>query len=237
MTDNLLRKGTELNQDLHPSAFFSWEKFDHKKIFENSHFVWEALLQLKKYLDARLSENPSLEIPEGVYAENPSLIFIGKGTRIEKGAYLKGPCWIGENCEIRQGAYVREYVLTGNQCLIGHSTEIKHSILLDGAKAPHFNYVGDSILGSDVNLGAGVKCANFRLDHAPIAIKIKNERIETGLKKMGAVLGDGVQLGCNSVTNPGTILGRGVCYPPCSNIKGYIPHNMTLQIPQGELCL
>ena len=117
---------------------------------------------------------------------------------MEPGAYIEGPCVIGKACQIRHSAYVRPYVVTGDRCIIGHSSEVKHSILLDGAQAPHFNYVGDSILGNGVNLGAGVICANFRLDHREVIVEIEGNRHETGLRKFGAIVGrrlsDWVQL-------------------------------------------
>jgi bifunctional N-acetylglucosamine-1-phosphate-uridyltransferase/glucosamine-1-phosphate-acetyltransferase GlmU-like protein len=120
---------------------------------------------------------------------------------------------------VRHGDYVRPYVLTGKRCVIGHSTEVKHSILLDGAQAPHFNYVGDSILGKGVNLGAGVICANFRLDHGEVIVEVEGKRFKTGLRKFGAILGDLSQIGCNSVLNPGVLLRKRTFSRACSSIQ------------------
>jgi NDP-sugar pyrophosphorylase family protein len=150
------------------------------------------------------------------------MIFLGKGVKVEKGAYIQGPCWIGDGTVIRSGAYVREYVLTGENCVIGHGTEVKHSIFLDRACAAHFNYVGDSILGNDVNLGAGAKCANLRFDHQMIRIRFEKNKIDTGLKKMGAILGDHAQLGCNAVSNPGTLFLPKTTCAPCMNVGGVL---------------
>ncbi|MEJ2689800.1 MAG: hypothetical protein P8130_07595 [Deltaproteobacteria bacterium] len=136
-------------------------------------------------------------------------IRLGRGVLIESGALLKGPAVIGDHTEIRQGAYIRGYCLTGARCVIGHTTEVKHAILLDDAKAGHFAYLGDSILGNRVNLGAGTKLANLRFHGDEVRIRTQDDLVETGLRKFGAIMGDDVQTGCNSVTNPGTLLGKG----------------------------
>ena len=136
-------------------------------------------------------------------------IHIGQGVLIEPGALIKGPCFIGDYTEIRQGAYLRGYCLIGRRCVVGHATEVKHSIFLDDAKAGHFAYLGDSILGRNVNLGAGTKCANLRFLPGNVLINAEKDRIDSGLRKLGAILGDEVQTGCNSVTSPGTLLGPG----------------------------
>ncbi len=145
---------------------------------------------------------------------------IGSGAIIEPGALLKGPVIIGENTEIRQGAYLRGDCLIGADCVVGHTTEVKHSIFLDGAKAGHFAYIGDSILGNQVNLGAGTKLANLKF--GPGSVKIRSDSgqsLDTGRRKIGAILGDRVQTGCNSVTNPGVILGQGSLVCPNATVK------------------
>lgn len=208
-------------KDFSAQNFFSLEGFCHKELFSKVEFVWQALLDLEEYLKKQKLGKIEGKIPEGVYLENTSLISIGKGTIIEPGVYIKGPCIIGENCFIGHGAYIRPNVITGNHCTIGHACEVKHSIFLDHVEVPHFNYVGDSILGNKVHLGAGVKCANLRLDQAPVTFFFEGKKVETGLKKLGAVIGDGSQVGCNAVTSPGTFLGKNsICYP-CTHIKGY----------------
>jgi len=210
-------------QELSTNQFFSLEAYLHREIFEGCTFVWEALHNLTAYLKEQELGKIEVEIPPTAYLINRELISIGEGTVIEPGAYIEGPVIIGPYNQIRHGAYIRGNVITGEKCIIGHSTEIKHSILLNGASAAHFNYVGDSILGNDVNLGAGVKLANYRLDHKEVSILFQGQKILTGLKKMGAIIGDGAQLGCNSVTNPGTLIGpKAFCYP-CVNIKGIVP--------------
>lgn len=212
-----------------PTLFFSLDLFPHQALWKKGNFVWEALKNLKDYLFSQELGKIESPIPSSAYLVHPELITIGEGCIIEPGAYLSGPCIIGPGSQVRHGAYIRGNVITGKNCVIGHDTEIKHSILLDQASAAHFNYVGDSILGNGVNLGAGVKCANFRLDRESIAVAFQGEKIETELKKMGAILGDGVQLGCNCVTNPGTLLGKGVICHPCLNIGGYVAANSKIR--------
>jgi bifunctional N-acetylglucosamine-1-phosphate-uridyltransferase/glucosamine-1-phosphate-acetyltransferase GlmU-like protein len=147
-------------------------------------------------------------------------ICVGEGTVVEPGALIKGPTIIGNNTEVRQDAYVRGNCLIGNGCVVGHTTEVKTSIMLDGAKAGHFAYIGDSILGNDVNLGAGTKLANLKIVDVEMKLKIEGRTYETGLKKLGAILGDRVETGCNSVTSPGTLLGKASLIYPCVNVPG-----------------
>jgi NDP-sugar pyrophosphorylase family protein len=201
--------------------FFDLTDFAHAALFDKCQYPWEALSHLSAYLKAERLGKIEVEVPDGVFLVHPSTISIGPGTIIEPGAYIHGPCLIGANCTIRHGAYIRGDVLCGNGCIIGHSTEIKHSIMLNGAMAPHFNYVGDSILGNRVNLGAGVICANLRLDRAPVKIRSGDHVIPTNLKKLGAIIGDNAQVGCNCVLNPGTLLGKNSLFLPCQNISGY----------------
>jgi len=140
-----------------------------------------------------------------IYDEN---VYIGEGSLIESGALIKGPTIIGNNVEIRQGAYIRGNCIIGDNCVVGHATEIKNSIMLNGAKAAHFAYVGDSILGNNVNLGAGTRLANIYLRNIKILIMTKQKKYRTDLNKLGAIIGDGTQTGCNCVCNPGTLVGK-----------------------------
>jgi ADP-glucose pyrophosphorylase len=149
-------------------------------------------------------------------------IALGKGVLIETGAMIKSPAIIGDMSEVRQGAYLRGYCLAGKRCVLGHTTEIKHSIFLNDAKAGHFAYVGDSILGNDVNLGAGTKLANLRFLPGNITVFSEGEQIDTSRRKLGAILGDGCQTGCNSVTSPGTLMAQGaVLMPNTTSKSGY----------------
>lgn len=204
------------------TPYISLETFDHPSLWKENQPIWSALNELKFYL-TKMQHKIEIDLPEGVFLKNSEMISIGKGTVIEPGVMIQGPCIIGKNCEIRHGAYIRECVILGDGCRIGHAAEIKHSILLNGAKATHFTYVGDSILGNFVNLGAGVKCANLRLDQAYISVLLETRKVDTGLKKFGAVVGDFSQIGCNSVLNPGTLVGKMSFSLPLVSMQGTYP--------------
>lgn len=206
---------------LQANRFFDLTQFQHLELFEGE-FVWDALRKIKTYLDQKQLGQIEVDVPSGAYLVNPERISIGKGTVIEPGAYIRGPCIIGERCSVRHGAYIRGDFIAGDDCVIGHASEVKTAIFLDGAHAAHFAYVGDTILGKHANLGAGTKCANLRLDGHEISVHFEGKCYETGLRKFGAIIGDGGQLGCNAVTNPGTLLGPGVFCLPCVNIGGVI---------------
>lgn len=203
-------------------TFFSLKRFAHKDLWAEGKPIWSPLLLLNQYLGEKKNCQIEIEIHKGIFLEGAESISIGKGTIIEPGVYIQGPCVIGKNCVIRHGAYIRGGVICGDGCQIGHSAEIKHSILLDGACATHFVYVGDSILGNGVNLGAGVKCANLRLDRREVGVMIEGKRVKTGLRKFGCVVGDRTQIGCNSVLNPGTLVGMECLAFPLSNLSGSI---------------
>lgn len=209
MKDSKILKGS-----MESLSLFCLDTCKHKDLFSNLEYPWEALEKLPIYLLEQSLGKIEINIASGVLLIDPDKISIGPGTIIEPGAYIQGPCVIGRDCQIRQGAYIRGNVLIADQCVIGHGSEIKHSIFFNKATAPHFNYVGDSILGNNVNLGAGVKCANYRLDHQCISVHWGQQKIKTRLKKLGACVGDNSQIGCNTVINPGTCIGKDViCYP------------------------
>ncbi|MBS0615225.1 MAG: UDP-N-acetylglucosamine diphosphorylase [Verrucomicrobia bacterium] len=212
-------------KDFSPMQFFSLEKFAHAVLFKGE-FVWQALQALLPYLEKQKLGKIESPIVDGVYLQNKETISIGTGCHIEPGAFIEGPCIIGPKTTIRHGAYIRGGVIVGSDAVIGHATEIKHSILLNGAKAPHLNYVGDSILGADVNLGAGAVLANFRADHAEIVI---HKKFSTGMNKLGAIIGDKTQLGCNAVTNPGTLIGPESFCLPCLSIGGVFPQKSQIR--------
>lgn len=160
-------------------------------------------------------------IMEDAYLADDNIV-IESGAVVYPGAYIAGPTYICAGAVVGQGAFVRGNVFLARDTLVGHCTEIKGSILLPRAKAPHFNYVGDSILGADVNLGAGVKTANLRFDNQPVLIKVDGRMVQTGLRKFGAAFANKTQAGCNSVTNPGTIILPGAFVRPCTNVHGII---------------
>lgn len=178
--------------------------------------------QLKVYQNETLLEGASVLMAGSVLTGDK--ISFGKGVLVESGAMIKSPTIIDDFCEIRQAAYIRGYCLAGKRCVLGHATEIKHSIFLDDAKAGHFAYLGDSILGNNANLGAGTKFANLKMVKGNVIIKHMGKHIDTGRRKFGAILGDYTQTGCNSVTNPGTIFGKkSLLMPNCTSRPGYHP--------------
>ncbi len=157
-------------------------------------------------------------------------IYIAPGAVLEPGAMVKGPTIIGEQTEVRQGAYVRGKCIVGARCVVGHTTEMKTSIMLNGAKAGHFAYIGDSILGNEVNLGAGTKLANLKIKDPMVRVMAHGAHIDTNLRKFGAMLGDHVEIGCNSVTNPGTVLGKSCLVFPLTSVRaGYYEPNSIIR--------
>lgn len=188
-------------------------------IFSGLRYPWEALVKLKTFILEYAGRLPD------DYDRIAEFVWVGKGTVIDRSVLIKGPAIIGRDCELRHSAFIRENVLVGDRAVIGNSTEIKNSILMTGAQAPHFNYVGDSILGHKAHIGAGVILSNLKSTGGTVRVKYNNESIETGLRKFGAILGDNVEVGCNSVLNPGTVIGKNsIVYPLCS-VRGVIPEN------------
>jgi len=206
-----------------PSTFFSLEEFQHAALFQQCTYIWDALPLIASYLNQMKLGKVQAQIPQTAFLIDPHLISIGEGTVVEPGAFIKGPCIIGRNCAIRHGAYIRGGLIAGDHCVIGHDTEIKNSVLLNHVHAAHFAYVGDSILGNRVNLGAGVKCANLKFDGSEVKIHYQGKKFPTKMRKFGAICGDDVRIGCNAVANPGTLIGKACdCYP-CINFGGAIP--------------
>ena len=142
---------------------------------------------------------------------------------VDKTSYIGGPCIIGENTQVRHCAFIRGGALIGKDCVVGNSTEIKNSVLFDSVQVPHYNYVGDSILGYKAHLGAGAVTSNVKSDRTLVTVKGGEFEIATGLKKLGAMLGDGVEVGCNSVLNPGTVVGKNTNIYPLSRVRGIVP--------------
>src|SRR5258707_9825485 len=176
-----------------PADYLNLEHTAHPKLFENQNYVWDALKQIASYLQFRLKPAILGDLMGKPFISNH--VFIGRGTVVEQGAVLKGPAWIGENCYIRSGCYVRENVIVGNGVVMGNSCEFKNCIIFDEAQVPHFSYVGDSILGYKVHLGAGVILSNVKLDRAGISVLAVDGMIATGLKKFGAIVGDRPEIG------------------------------------------
>lgn len=217
---------------LTPADFFDLNGYKHRSLLYDGRveYVWDVLKLLGEYLDQIIVPETQGQVMEGAYLVGDK-IFIGPGSVIEPGALIKGPTYIGANTQVRQGAYIRGNALVGDNCVVGHTTELKNAIFLNRAQAGHFAYVGDSILGNQVNLGAGTKLANVKLDHANVVVKVAERTYDTGLRKLGAILGDRVQTGCNSVTNPGTLLGPECMAYALSLLRGYYPASTLIKRP------
>ncbi|NOZ79551.1 MAG: hypothetical protein GXP48_10315 [Acidobacteria bacterium] len=222
-------------QDFSPGTFFSLEGWLHARIFAAGQPAWSALgAQLATYLDAWEDWSIQINLPEGVHILG-SRVHIAEGCHIEPGAVIIGPAIIGANAQIRTGAYVRQHVILGEGSLVGAHTEVKGAILFPGAKAPHQAYVGDSILGRDVNLGAGTILSNVKNVGREVTMRIGGEVIHTGLRKFGAILGDGVKTGCNTVLNPGVLLGPGsITYPNATLRGGFYPPRTIIKVRQTQ---
>lgn len=216
-------------QTFTPQTFFDLSLFAHKELFLEITHVWDALDKIPKYINSQALGVIQGDVSAAAHLIDPDLISIGVGSVVEPGAYIKGPCIIGDYCTVRHGAYLRGNVVAGDHCVLGHDTEVKNSIFLDHAKAAHFSYVGDSILGNHANLGAGVKLANLLFNRTAIKIDFQEGKVSTGRKKLGAILGDFAQIGCNSVTNPGTLMGKKSCLYPCLNVGGIILEGYTVR--------
>ncbi|MGE5549964.1 MAG: hypothetical protein ACM3ZC_05460 [Bacteroidota bacterium] len=222
--------------------YFDLDGTGLEELFRDLRYVWEALNRLETWLGQAPAASIEGEIMPGAWV-GPD-VSIGRGTIVEPGAYVQGPTVIGPDCHIRHGAYIRGQCLIGAGCIVGHATELKKVIMLPGASVPHLAYVGDSILGRRVNLGAGVKTANVKNDHSEVSVVVGGERIATGLRKFGAIIGDRTQIGCNCVSTPGTMIGpdclvyptvmlRG-CYQRGRIIKGRGPVEVAERVPVGE---
>lgn len=189
---------------------------------------------LQVFRQDKVVEGAAVILP-GAYLFDDKVI-IGPGTIIEPGALIKGPTVIGKNAEVRHGAYMRGNCLVGDKCVVGHTTEMKGSIMLTGAKAGHFAYVGDSILGNEANLGAGTKLANLKMISGSIAISVDRKRHDTGRRKLGAIIGDHTETGCNSVMSPGTLLGpSSIVYPGITAPGGLYPDKTIIAPAKGAL--
>ncbi len=205
----------------------------HSALFVTNEPAWGALTRIAGYL--RLNLQPAIHgdvHPRATVGEN---VFIGEGTIVEPGAYIKGPAWIGKNCVVRSGCYIRENVITGDGCVLGNSCEFKNCILFDECEVPHFSYVGDAILGHKAHLGAGVILSNVRLDRREVIVKHGTGRIPTGLLKFSAIIGDHAEIGCNSVISPGSIIGHHSIIHPLTSFSGVLPENTVWKVRQhGE---
>ena len=190
------------------------------EIFEGLNYPWEALPLIKDFI---LKLGPTLD--KEIYEEVKENVWIAKNATVFPTAYINGPCIIDENAEVRQCAFIRGNAIVGKNCVVGNSTELKNVILFNNVQVPHYNYVGDSVLGFKSHMGAGSITSNVKSDKTLVVVKSKEGNIETGLKKFGAMLADNVEVGCNSVLNPGTVVGKFSNIYPTSCVRGYVEAN------------
>ncbi len=232
---------------LRPEDFFDLEGFEFKGVFDNCEYVWEALSNVGRFALEHITSidgesNILGTVMRGAYVDDTDAVVIGEGTVVEPGAFIQGPAIIGKNCQIRHGAYIRGDVIIGSDCIVGHASELKNAIMFDNSQCPHLAYVGDSILGRGVNLGAGTKLSNLEVTsikdkvtgkRPSIIVKINGVAYDTGMSKLGAIIGDGTKTGCNVVTNPACLIGRNtLVYPNVSLRKGYHPPDRIIKLEQ-----
>lgn len=217
---------------LKPGDFLDLDKFKHADIFNGVEYAWDVLKRIDEYLKKNLKPSIAGKVMDGAVVERD--VYIGKGTVVEPGAMIKGPAVIGDNCEIRHGAYIRGGTIVGDEVIIGNSTELKMALLFDGVEVPHYNYVGDSVMGWKSHLGAGVKISNIRLTRDPISVAVAGRKYDTGLVKFGAVIGDRTEIGCNAVLNPGSLLGKNCIIYANVSWRGYLPPNSIVKLRQEQ---
>jgi len=197
-----------MNSRFAPEKFFDLSQILFAEIFDDVEYVWEVIPKILPYAKSKSNENKPL---------------IGKNTIIKNNVVFEGSCVIGDNCTIGPNSYFREGIIIGDNVRIGSSVEIKNSIIMNNSSVPHLNYVGDSIIGSNVLLGGGTLCANFRFDEKNITVKLNNKKYDTGLQKLGAIIGDYSKTAAGAVLNPGTLLEKQCIVFPQTKVFGYYP--------------
>ncbi len=210
------------------AALYTKEETIAKELFEGLTYPWEALPLIRDFI-IRLGRS----LPEDKYEQVKENVWIAKTATVFPSAYINGPAIIDEEAEIRQCAFIRGSAIVGKKAVVGNSTELKNVVLFNNVQVPHYNYVGDSILGYKAHMGAGSITSNVKSDKTLVVVKDGKEQIETGLKKFGAMLGDHVEVGCNSVLNPGSVIGRETNIYPTSCVRGVIPSHSIFKNPEN----
>lgn len=216
-------------QDTTIEALYTLEETIAREVFAGLTYPWEVLPKIKDFIVA-LGET----LPEEKYERREGNIWIARNAKVFPSAYIGGPAIIDEEAEIRHCAFIRGSAIVGKGAVVGNSTELKNVILFNKVQVPHYNYVGDSILGFKAHMGAGSITSNVKSDKTLVVVKAGGENFETGLKKFGAMLGDHVEVGCNSVLNPGTVIGRNTNIYPTSMVRGAVPAD-SIYKRQGEV--
>lgn len=194
--------------------FFNLENTNHKDIWQGLEYPWEVIPKIESFINGEKR--------------------IDETAKIEEGAIIKGPCIIGKNVEIRSGAYIRGNVIIGDNCVIGNSSELKNCFLFNNVQVPHFNYVGDSVLGYKAHLGAGAIISNLKISSSEIVVKTVEREYKTGLSKFGAIIGDNTEIGCNAVINPGSVIGQNCLIYPLTSFRGVLGNNLILKSRQQQ---
>ncbi len=207
-----------MNEKLMTKNLFDLSHTAAAPLLESTVYPWEALPKIKDFILAL-----GASLPEEEYEKRGEDIWIAKSAKVFDSAYLHGPLIIGPDTEVRHCAFLRGSALVGAGCVVGNSTELKNVIIFDNVQVPHYNYVGDSILGYRSHMGAGSITSNVKSDKTLVTVGADREKLQTGLKKFGAMLGDFVEVGCNSVLNPGTVVGRNTNIYPLSMVRGFVP--------------
>ncbi len=195
-------------------------------LFEGRTYPWEVLGDIKAFI---LALGPTL--PKDEYDEVSEGVWIARDAAVFPSAHIGAPCIIDHGAEVRHCAFIRGSAIVGKNCVVGNSVELKNALLFDGVQTPHYNYVGDSVLGYKSHMGAGSITSNVKSDKTLVVVKNGGERMETGLKKFGAILGDFVEVGCNSVLNPGCVIGRRSSVYPTSSVRGVVPQDSIFKAP------
>lgn len=202
------------------AELFNLSKTIAAPLLEKTEYPWEILGKIKEFV---VSLGESLD--KDIFNEIAPQVWVAKSAKIFPSAYIAAPCIIDENSEVRHCAFIRGGVIVGKNCVVGNSTEMKNCIIFDNVQIPHFNYVGDSVLGFKSHLGAGAVTSNVKSDKTLVTVMKDGERIETGLKKFGAMVGDFTEVGCNSVLCPGTVIGKNCTVYPLSRVRGFLKEN------------
>ena len=216
-------------RDTEIRALYSLEETIARDIFDGAVYPWEVLSKISDFI-VKLGNT----LPEEIYEKKGDNVWIAKSAHIYPSAYVGGPAIIDEEAEVRHCAFIRGSAIVGKGAVVGNSTELKNVILFNKVQVPHYNYVGDSILGFKAHMGAGSITSNVKSDKTLVVVRAGDETLETGLKKFGAMLGDNVEVGCNSVLNPGTVIGKQANVYPTSMVRGFIPA-YSIYKKQGEI--
>lgn len=207
-------------EDMKINQMFDLNQTIAAKLFEDVLYGWEVLPKIKEFI-LELGKN----LPKDEYEEVSEHVWIAKSATVAPTACINGPVIIDKNAEIRHCAYIRGNVIIGEGAVVGNSTELKNVVIFNTVQVPHYNYIGDSVLGYKAHFGAGAITSNIKSDRSNVTIQYHGEKIETGLRKIGAIVGDLVEIGCNSVLNPGTVIGKNSNIYPLSMVRGFVPEN------------